>query len=222
MVVPAPAQRRLTPKGQATRERILAAAAELITTDGLSALTMVGVRKAASVSGSQLAHYFSDRQDLIRALIERQMQTVIDSHRELETFDDFEHWLDSSMRQLRAVGFSGTPTYHGLAGQLAKSDDAVRGVLADGYRQWIALLEEAIRRMKQRGVLIDDADPHQLALVLVGAHQAGGTMAFVYREAWPQADALRFAVNRLRMYAVDPAERAPRPPRRPRRQRSAT
>ncbi|WP_197373202.1 TetR/AcrR family transcriptional regulator [Mycolicibacterium baixiangningiae] len=225
MNAPAPQeQRRLTAKGRATRERILNAAAEVIAAEGLSALNMVGIREAASVSGSQLAHYFADKQTLLHALIERQMQAVVDFHRqpdlgELATLDDFERWLDLNMRALHRIGFSGTPTYHGLAGQLAKSDDATRRVLADGYRKWIALLEEAIGRMKRSGVLVDDADPRQLALVLVGAHQAGGTMAFVYRDEWPQADALRFAVNRLRMFAADPAERAPRAPRRPRGRR---
>ncbi|KUI39227.1 TetR/AcrR family transcriptional regulator [Mycobacterium sp. GA-2829] len=212
-----PAQRRLTPKGQATRDRILDAAADLIATTGLSTLTMVAIRKAASVSGSQLTHYFPDRQALLRALIERQIHAVIASQGRLETFDDLERWLGLTLRRLRESGFSGTPTYHGLAGQLAKSDAALREVLADGYRQWITVLEDGIREMRQRGLLIDDADPHQLAVVLVGAHQAGGTVAFVYRQEWPQADALRFAVNRVRRYAADPAERTPRPPRRRRR-----
>lgn len=223
MVQPAPQdQRRLTPKGQATRDRILRTAAELIVTEGLSALNMVALRKAASVSGSQLAHYFTDKRVLVRALVERQMGIVLDFHRQpnlhgLDTFADFERWLDLNMRYLRRIGFSGTPTYHGLAGQLAKSDAETRRTLADGYERWVALLEEAIGRMRENGLLVDEADPRQLALVIVGAHQAGGTMAFVYREEWPHSDALRFAVNRLRMFAIDPAERTPRPARRRRR-----
>ena len=44
-------------------------AAQLILADGLSSLSMANVRKAASVSGSQLAHYFTDKQALIRAVI---------------------------------------------------------------------------------------------------------------------------------------------------------
>ncbi|MGE2715226.1 TetR/AcrR family transcriptional regulator [Mycolicibacterium litorale] len=217
MVASAPQdQPRLTPKGQATRERILTAAAELIAAEGLSALNMVGIRRAAAVSGSQLGHYFADKRALLQALIERQMQAV---DFEFETFDDAERWLDQNIRTLRRTGFTGIPTYHGLAGQLAKSDDATRAALADGYRRWIVLLEDAFGRMKRNGVLIEDADPRELAQVFVAAHQAGGTMAFVYRQDWPEADALRFAVNRLRMFAADPAERTPRPPRRPRSRR---
>ena len=178
-------------------------------------MNLDSVRKAASVSGSQLAHYFADKQALISAVIARQIQVVLDFHRQpklhgLGSFDDFERWIDLNMRYLRRIGYSGTPTYHALAGQLAKSDDATRETLAAGYWQWVELLEQAIRRMKDRGVLVADANPRQLALVIVSAHQAGGTMTFTYRQEWPHADAVRFAVNYLRMFAADPVERAAR------------
>ena len=124
-----------------------------------------------------------------------------------------------NMRYLRQIGYEGTPTYHALAGQLAKSDAATRETLAAGYWQWVELLEQAIQGMKDQGVLNVDADPRQLAIVIVTAHQGGGTVAFTYREEWPHADAVRFAVNYLRMFAKDPAERVPRRPRRPRGRR---
>ncbi|OBK33934.1 TetR family transcriptional regulator [Mycobacterium sp. 1245111.1] len=217
-------KRRLTAKGQATRERIVKVAAELILREGLSTLSMDALRRAASVSGSQLAHYFADKQALIRAVVIRQLHVVLDFHRQpklggLETFDDFERWIDLNMKYLRRVGYSGTPTYHALAGQLGKSEPATRETLAQGYREWIAVLESAIQQMKDRGLLVAAADPHDLALVIVSAHQGGGTLAFTYHADWPHADAVRFAVNYLRMFAARPAERVPRPPRRPRARR---
>jgi AcrR family transcriptional regulator len=212
-------EKRLTPKGRATRDRIVQAAATLIVTEGLAAFNMDNVRKAASVSGSQLAHYFADKRTLIRAVIGHQIGVVLGFHRQpklrgLDSFDDFERWIDLNMRYLRRIGYFGTPTYHALAGQLAKSDDTTREALASGYRRWVELLAEAIQRMKDGGVLVADADPRQLALVIVSAHQGGGTLAFTYRAEWPHADAVRFAVNYLRMFATDAAERVPRPPRR--------
>jgi AcrR family transcriptional regulator len=216
--------RRLTAKGRATRDRIVKVAAELILRDGLSALNMDALRKAASVSGSQLAHYFTDKRALIRAIVAHQINVVLDFHRQpklgaLDTFDDFERWIDLNMRYLRRIGYSGTPTYHALAGQLAKSDTATRETLAAGYWQWIEVLERATQRMRDHGVLAADADPRKLALAIVSAHQGGATLSFTYREEWPHADAARFAVNYLRMFATDPAERVPRPPRRPRGRR---
>ena len=219
-------ERRLTAKGRATRDRILQVAAELILREGLSTLNMDALRKAASISGSQLAHYFADKQALIRAVVVRQIHVVLDFHRQpklgaLNTFDDFERWIDLNMRYLRRIGYSGTPTYHALAGQLGKSDSATRETLASGYWQWIDLLEQVIQQMKDNGLLVATADPRSLALVLVSAHQGGATLAFTYQADWPHADAVRFAVNYLRMFATDPAERAPRPARRPRGRRTS-
>jgi AcrR family transcriptional regulator len=220
-------EKRLTPKGRATRDRIVQAAARLIVTEGLSVANMENVRRAASVSGSQLAHYFADKNALIRAVIGRQIGVVLDFHRQpklrgLASFDDFERWIDLNMRYLGRIGYFGSPTYHALAAQLAKSDDSTREALAAGYRQWIELLSEAIQRMKDGGILVADADPRKLALVIISAHQGGGTLAFTYRAEWPHADAVRFAVNYLRMFATDTAERVPREPRRLRGRRPTT
>jgi AcrR family transcriptional regulator len=220
-------EKRLTPKGRATRDRIVQAAARLIVTEGLSVANMENVRRAASVSGSQLAHYFADKNALIRAVIGHQIGVVLDFHRQpklrgLASFDDFERWIDLNMRYLGRIGYFGTPTYHALAAQLAKSNDSTREALAAGYRQWIELLSEAIQRMKDGGILVADADPRTLALVIISAHQGGGTLAFTYRAEWPHADAVRFAVNYLRMFATDTVERVPRQPRRLRGRRPTT
>ena len=217
-------EQRLTAKGRATRDRIVRAAAQLIVTEGLSVFNMENVRQAASVSGSQLAHYFADKSALIRAVVRRQLGVVLDFHRQptlrgLGSFDDFERWIELNMRYLRRIGYLGTPTYHSLTAQLAKSDVATREALAAGYREWTAWLQQAIQRMKDDGILIPDADPGQLALVIVSAHQGGGILAFTYRVEWPLADAVRFAVNYLRTFATDAAERTPRPPRRSRGRR---
>jgi AcrR family transcriptional regulator len=220
-----PDARQFTAKGRGTRQRILQAAAEVIVSDGLSGFNMDKVRNKASVSGSQLTHYYADRQALIRAVVERQIEVVLDFHRQpklgrLDNFDDYEQWIDGSIRYLRRIGYTGTPTYHALAGQLAKSDERTRRTLGSGYRQWIGVLEQSIQRMKDRGVLVSKANPAHLAHVLVAAHQGGGAMAFTYRQEWPDHDALRFGVNYLRLFAANPEERVARRPRRARQRQN--
>ncbi|MBU8819631.1 TetR/AcrR family transcriptional regulator [Mycolicibacterium goodii] len=207
-----------TAKGRATRERILRSAAQVIVDEGLSALSLDRVRQVASVSGSQLSHYFADKQALVRAVLERQVGVVLDFHRQpalgsLDTFDDFERWLDLGIRQLRSIGYTGTPTYHALAGQLGKSDAETRRTLADGYQEWISMLEGSFERMRERGVLVESAHPRDLAMVVVAGHQGAGMLTFTYRQEWPLSDTLRFVVNHLRLFAADPSERVPRPPR---------
>ena len=125
---------------------------------GPSASNMESVRKAASVSGSQLAHYFADKSALIRAVVRRQIGVVLDFHRQpalggLQSFDDFERWIDLNMRYLRRIGTSGgTPTFHALAAQLAKSDETMRAhagcrLTGNGFDCW----RTAIQRVKDAG-----------------------------------------------------------------------
>ncbi len=213
--------RRLTPRGQATRDRIVAAAADVIVETGLSGLNNEALRRAASVSGSQLAHYFPDKRALIGAVLAKQIDVVLDFHRQprlggWESLDDFETWINLNMRYLRRIGYEGTPTYHALAAQLAKSDAQTRAALAEGYWAWISFFEKVIQHLKNRRLLVAKADPRHLATVLVATHQGCGAMAFTYRQEWPLADGLRFAVNHIRSFAADPAQRVPRPPRRAR------
>src|ERR1700684_1209503 len=68
----------LTPKGRATRERIVAAAADLMFEQGVAGTSLQDVQQAARVSGSQLYHYFGDKASLVHAVIAWQGETVLD------------------------------------------------------------------------------------------------------------------------------------------------
>src|SRR6202000_1574401 len=90
---------RLTAKGQATRERILRTAAELILRRGVAGTGIDDVRAAAGVSGSQMTHYFRDKQHLVKDVIAWQMESVLAQHRapelgELDTFAALRLWAD--------------------------------------------------------------------------------------------------------------------------------
>jgi AcrR family transcriptional regulator len=69
-----PQRRSFTVKGRATRDRIVACATELVVRNGFAALSIDHVRKAASVSGSQMTHYFADKDSLVRAIVARQLR----------------------------------------------------------------------------------------------------------------------------------------------------
>ena len=63
---------RLTPKGEGTRRRIVAAAAQLMFDGGVAGTTIEDVRAAAGVSSSQVYHYFKDKKALVEAVSEYQ------------------------------------------------------------------------------------------------------------------------------------------------------
>src|SRR5258707_3618391 len=68
---------QLTPKGEQSRQRIVAAAARLMFDGGVSGTTIEGVRAAAGVSSSQVYHYFKDKKALVVAVIEHQTETIV-------------------------------------------------------------------------------------------------------------------------------------------------
>jgi AcrR family transcriptional regulator len=214
-MIEAESEEPITARGRATRDRILSCAAELMLSEGFSSLSIDRVRKAASVSGSQMTHYFVDKDSLIRAVIRRQTQALLDFHRQpalrdLDTLEDFERWVDLTLRfgRRKTPAAAAVPTYGTLVGALGKDDEKTYELLADGYRQWAELLTAGLVRMKDHGVLTADADPVQLAAVLISAHQGGNMLlSLAYGRPWPDRDALVFALSYLRMFAVDPNER---------------
>src|ERR1700733_1798900 len=90
--------RKFTAKGLATRARIVSAAAELVFAHGVARTAIEDVQQRAGVSASQLYHYFSDKNDLIRAVIAHQTDGILDAQRpvldELDSFSALERWRD--------------------------------------------------------------------------------------------------------------------------------
>ena len=74
--------RRLTDKGAATRERILAATVERIVESGFAAMTIESVMAKAGLSRGSVLHQFPTRLDLAIATAQRTMRAVMDAARE--------------------------------------------------------------------------------------------------------------------------------------------
>ena len=98
-------QPRLTPKGERTRARIVAAAARLIHQRGVAGTTLDDVKAAARVSGSQLYHYFPDKDDLVQAVIDYQARTIAGNQRQadLGTPGGLRAWRDTVIAQAKAA-----------------------------------------------------------------------------------------------------------------------
>ena len=75
---------RLTPKGERTRARIIDAAAGLIYERGVAGTTLEDIRASAEVSGSQLQHYFADKDELVQAVIGHQADTIVGNQRQAD------------------------------------------------------------------------------------------------------------------------------------------
>ena len=66
-----------TAKGRRTRAAIVDAAASMMYDHGVAGTTLDDVLAASETGKSQLYHYFSDKSDLVEAVIARQLERVL-------------------------------------------------------------------------------------------------------------------------------------------------
>jgi AcrR family transcriptional regulator len=195
-----------TERGRATRERILQAAAELVAEKGAAGMSLDDVRARTGASRSQLYHYFDDRDDLIRAVIDVTTDAVLDFqgdllHR-LDSWAGIDRWFDSLVQlQVDRHACGGCPI-GSLAGQLAEHDPQARTAIAAGLERWETNLRDGLTRMKARGKLRKDTDPAALATATMASVQGGLLLTQVRRDPHQLRIALDAARANLRLAAA--------------------
>lgn len=178
-----------TPKGRATRDRIVDAACDLVFEHGVGALNLDEVRHATGTSKSQLYHYFEDKSDLIKAVVDRQAERVLAVHRPaLEGVDGWtalRRWRNLVVRLVRAAGCHGGCPVGSLANELAELDESARLRLRDVFAQWEGMIAQALQRMVDRGELAPSADVERLAIVMMASLQGGFLLSKTSRSVRP-------------------------------------
>jgi AcrR family transcriptional regulator len=195
---------RLTRKGLATRARIVEAAAGLMFRHGVAGTSTEDVLAAAQVSNSQLYHYFSDKNALVRAVIEHQADQIIDGQRplldELDSLAAFKQWRDMLVDLQRQRHCAGGCPLGSLSSELAESNEPARTALAAGFDRWEAPIRDGLRRMRDRGELQDDTDVDRLALGTLAALQGGLLLTQAKRDVGPLEAALDLAISQIRYH----------------------
>jgi AcrR family transcriptional regulator len=197
---------RWTAKGSATRTRIVDAAADLMYDRGVTGTSTEDVLRAAAVSNSQLYHYFVDKDDLVRAVVDRQIQRVLAGQLSLldglDSFAALEAWRDAIVVFVEARRGQGGCPMGSLASELADADEPSRAALVQGFADWETALRDGLRAMQRRGELREDADPDALALATLAALQGGLLLAQTRREIAPLTTGLNAALDHIRAVAA--------------------
>src|SRR5579875_258922 len=158
---------QLTPKGRATRERILTLAAGLMFANGVAGTTTEDVQRVGGISPSQIYHYFGDKKSLVKAVIAFQTEAVLRQHApalsRLDSFEALEAWRDYVVETQASAGCSGGCPLGSLSSELADHDPEARAELADGFARWQAAIRDGLCAMQRRGELDIRADPEALA-----------------------------------------------------------
>jgi len=180
-------QPRLTAKGERTRGRIVEEAARLIYERGVAATTLDEIKAAAEVSGSQLYHYFPDKDELVRAVINYQANAIVTNqqHANLGTVKGLQAWRNTVIAASKSTEAKGGCPLGSLGGQLAESDPEARALIAAGFDLWSSTLSDGLQTLRAHGQLSSDINPDDLAVTILAALQGGLLLAQVQRSTRP-------------------------------------
>ncbi len=177
---------RLTPKGARTRARIVEEAAALIHERGVAGTTLEDVKVAAEVSGSQMYHYFPDKNELVQAVIDFQAETIVSRNRHaLEAANGVEAWRKMVIAAAKRTKAKGGCPLGSLVGQLAESDPGARALIASGFDQWTAAISDELRSLHTDGKLPSGIDPDDLAITLLATLEGGLLLSQALRTTRP-------------------------------------
>ena len=201
----------LTPKGAATRARIVAAAADLVLERGVGGTTLDDIRSGTSTSKSQLFHYFpSGKTELVAAIAAFQAERVLQAQRpfldHLDTWEAWEGWRDAVVRHYGSQPHWGCPI-GSLVNEVLAEDPRLGEAVAAHLEEWRGHLEAGLARMCASGLLPADASPRSLSTAILAALQGGLLLAQTSHSIEPLEAALDIALTGLRAIAGLPARR---------------
>lgn len=190
----------LTPKGEATRHRIIEAAAAEMREHGVVVTTLDDVRNRAHVSKGQLFHYFPDgKEELLLAVAEFEAGRVLDDQQpqlgNLTTWAAWTEWRDIVVARYRAQGMD--CPLSALMSQVGRSTPGARAVVSELMSQWEALVQAGIEELQSTGEADADLDAGQVAAALIAGIQGGVGMLMTTGSTHHLEAAIDLVLDRL-------------------------
>ena len=192
-----PAGEARTARGRATRHRIVTAAATLIHAHGVAGTSLDDILETSGTSKSQLYHYFADKSDLVRAVVDEQIGQILQAQRPeldaMDSMDGLRRWRDRVIELHEDDQSLGCPLGR-LANELTGDDPESHAALTNGFTLWKDRLAHGLAIMEQRGQLQAGADSDALALGMLAALQGGLLLARTSGTTRPLEAALDLAL----------------------------
>ncbi|HEY2213836.1 MAG TPA: TetR/AcrR family transcriptional regulator [Acidimicrobiales bacterium] len=190
-----------------TRQRIIAAAREVVAEKGAIGASLDEVGARAPASRSQLYHYFDDKNDLLKAVAEATTDLVLGGQQELfadlGSWNGFVRWADALVALQEQRGGEGGCPIANLLGQVGEHDDVLRSVLTDGFDRWETHIQDGLAAMVASGELRPDTDVDWLATSTLASIQGGLVLTQARRDAAPLRRALDGALTLIATYRSD-------------------
>jgi AcrR family transcriptional regulator len=194
---------KFTPKGRATRERIIVGAAAEIRERGVALTTLEDVMAQTHTSKSQLFHYFPGGKDeLLLAVAAHESQLVLDDQQphldELTSWAAWQRWRDTVIDRYRRQGQNCPISV--LMSEIGRTTPGAQAVTAALMRQWHAAITTGIREMQARDKIAAAVDADRAAAALLAGIQGGvgimlaiGDLSYLESALDSGIDALRAA-----------------------------
>jgi AcrR family transcriptional regulator len=201
-----PPTAKLTPKGAATRGRIVEAAADLILARGVGGTNLDDICAGTGTSKGQVFHYFpGGKSELVSTIAAFQADRVLDAQRPfidtLDTWDDWQRWRDAVVAYYASQPHWGCPI-GALTTELIRNEPARAPELAAHMDRWRGHLEAGLQRMRDSGRLHPHANPRALALSSFAALHGGLLLTQMMESIEPLEAALDGALAALRAAAT--------------------
>jgi AcrR family transcriptional regulator len=196
----------LTPKGMATRARIVENAADLLLAHGVGGTSLDDICELTATSKSQVFHYFpGGKSDLVSAIASFQGERVLEAQRPyldaLDTWEAWEGWRGAVVAHYGSQAHWGCPI-GALASELIGKDPERAAEVAAYMDRWCGFLEAGLIRMRATGLLRAGADPRRLAYSMFASLHGGLLLTQTVQSIEPLEAALDGALTSLRAAAA--------------------
>jgi TetR/AcrR family transcriptional repressor of nem operon len=186
-----------------TRERLLAAGAELFGKKGFNGCGLNEVLQLAGVPKGSFYHYFGSKEDFGVALIERARDAHLAEMRPLlgDRRIGPKQRLRTMFERARAECADTGPTVECLIPKLALEtgnlSETVHAAVKCAYQQWSAMLAQVIREGQNSGEIDKKHDADRLANVLVMLWEGAAIRMQIERHISPLDDFQAFVFDTL-------------------------
>jgi AcrR family transcriptional regulator len=194
-------ERVLTPKGAATRQRIVEGAAQLIRERGVPNVGLDDIRASTATSKSQLFHYFPDgKADLMLAVARYEAEQVIAD--QLPQLGDLTTWRKWQAWRRRVIQIYDAQRaacpLSALTAQLGAADPATREIVDGLTDDWAGYLATGVQALKDAGEIDARVDVQKTARAILVAVTGGATLLQSTNRLGYLEDALGEAMEGMR------------------------
>lgn len=168
--------RKLTAKGQATRQRIIEATSVECRFRGASLTTLEHILERTRTSKSQLFHYFPEgKEQLFLEVARWEAEQVLEDQQphlgNLTSWQAWGHWREAVVARYRGQGV--LCPLAGLIAEVGRTTPGAQAISRELFVKWCASIVAGIEAMQELGEISPSVDANRAGAALLAGIQGG-------------------------------------------------